>query len=220
MADLRDVLMAQGVDLCRETIRKILKGAGYRWRKARTVLTSNDPEYKEKVRRMTAILASLKPGERFFSIDEFGPFAVKMRGGRVLAGPGEAPTVPQFQKSKGSLIVTAALELSTNQVTHFYSKKKDTAEMLKLLDRLLVQYADCEKLYLSWDAASWHDSHALHARVEEVNSGDYRNGRRMPRVELVPLPARAQFLNVIESVISGMAKAILHNSDYQSVYEA
>jgi hypothetical protein len=36
---------------------------------------------------------------------------------------------------------------------------------------------------------------------------------------LAPLPAGAQFLNVIESVFSGMAKAVLHNSDYQSVSE-
>jgi hypothetical protein len=37
-------------------------------------------------------------------------------------------------------------------------------------------------------------------------------------VELTaPLPAGAQFLNVIESVFSGMAKGIIHNSDYPSV---
>jgi len=34
------------------------------------------------------------------------------------------------------------------------------------------------------------------------------------------VPASAQFLNVIESVFSGMAKAIIHNSDYGSVDEA
>jgi transposase len=220
MADLRMVLAARGIDLSEHTIRAIIKDAGYRWRKARKVLTSNDPYYREKLMRMTAILSALKPGERFFSIDEFGPFAVKLQGGRVLAGPGEVPSVPQFQKSKGSLIVTAALELSTNQVTHFYSKEKNTREMLKLIDRLLDQYSDCEKLYLSWDAGSWHDSHALHARVEAVNNGTYRAGKKIPKLELVPLPSRAQFLNVIESVFSGMARAIIHNSDYQSVAEA
>jgi hypothetical protein len=220
MADLRMVLAARGVDLHVSTIRAIIKDAGYRWRKARKVLTSNDPYYREKLMRMTAILSALKPGERFFSIDEFGPFAVKLKGGRVLAAPGDVPSVPQFQKSKGSLIMTAALELSTNQVTHFYSKEKNTGEMLKLLDRLLDQYSDCEKLYLSWDAGSWHDSHALHARVEAVNNGTYRPGKKIPKVELVPLPSRAQFLNVIESVFSGMARAIIHNSDYQSVGEA
>jgi hypothetical protein len=34
------------------------------------------------------------------------------------------------------------------------------------------------------------------------------------------LPARSQFLNVIESIFSGMATAIIHNSDYQSIDHA
>jgi hypothetical protein len=60
-----------------------------------------------------------------------------------------------------SLILTAALELSTNQVTHFYSEKKDTAEMIKLHEVLLEKYAGVAKIYFSWDAASWHASKAL-----------------------------------------------------------
>ena len=31
---------------------------------------------------------------------------------------------------------------------------------------------------------------------------------------MLSLPAGAQFLNVIESVFSGMSRAIIHNSDY------
>jgi hypothetical protein len=36
-------------------------------------------------------------------------------------------------------------------------------------------------------------------------------------IETVPLPSGAQFLNVIESVFSGMSRAIIHNSNYPSV---
>src|SRR5246127_2917751 len=89
-------------------------------------------------------------------LDEFGPFSIKMHGGRSLMKYGELKTVPQWQRSKGSLILTAALELSTNQVTHFYSKKKDTGEMIKLLEILLDEYSGESCIYLSWDAASWH----------------------------------------------------------------
>jgi hypothetical protein len=39
----------------------------------------------------------------------------------------------------------------------------------------------------------------------------------VPIVETAPLPSGAQFLNVIESVFSGMARAVIHNSDYCSV---
>jgi transposase len=220
MDDLRKVLRGQGVSLGADAVRKIIKAAGFRWRKARVVLTSNDPHYREKVDRIKAILAALGPKERFFSIDEFGPFAVQITGGRVLCDPKNPPVVPQYQKSKGSLIVTAALELSTNQVTHFFSPAKNTEEMVKLLDALLTNHADCERLYLSWDAASWHDSHRFLDRVAEVNTEEYRAAHHTPQVELVPLPSRAQFLNVIESVFSGMARAIIHNSDYESVEAA
>jgi hypothetical protein len=46
------------------------------------------------------------------------------------------------------------------------------------------------------------------------------HSRSLFRQHQVPLPSRAQFLNVIESVFSGMAKAIIDNSDDASVEEA
>lgn len=134
--------------------------------------------------------------------------------------PEEVRIVPLFQKSKGVLIVTAALELSENQVTHFYSAHKNTEEMLKLLETLLVMYANQSCIYFTWDAASWHASKKLYIRVEEINSPKYQAMHKCPLVKLAPLPSRAQFLNVIESVFSGMAKAVIHNSNYQSVEEA
>jgi hypothetical protein len=161
----------------------------------------------------------LTPQESFFSIDEFGPFAVKMIGGKKLIGPDEWPSVPQFQKPKGCLIVTAALELSTNQVTHFFSKQKNTVEMIRLLDLLMDQYRHQSTIYFSWDAASWHASRALYERVDEVNLETQVQRLPRPKIELVPLPSSAQFLNVIESVLSGMARAIIHNSNYASVDE-
>jgi len=217
--DLRRVLADRGISISKQNIRATLKKAGYRWRKAKRVLTSTDPEYREKLAAITTILSTISPTERFFSIDEFGPFYITKKPGRKLIAPGEIYSIPQHQKSRGRLIVTAALELCTNQVTHFYSDRKNTAEMIRLVDILLEQYAGAKKLYLSWDAASWHMSKRFYEMVADVNV------RRQlypvcPRIELAPLPAGAQFLNVIESVFSGMARAIIHNSDYQSTSEA
>ena len=83
----------------------------------------------------------------------------------------------------------------------------------------MEEYKDEECIYFSWDAASWHASEKLYQKVEEVNSPEYRQNHKSPFVKLAPLPAGAQFLNVIESVFSGMARAIIHNSDYASVEE-
>jgi len=188
-------------------------------RTAKRVLTSTDPQYQEKLAAVTKILSDLSESEKFFSIDEFGPFAVKNQGGRALVGPGERRIVQQWQKSKGSLTIVGALELVTNQMTHFYADRKSSDEMIELLHRLLRQYHSESRLYLSWDAASWHASHKFLKEVECVNSDGYRSANGTPAVSLAPLPSCAQFLNIIESVYSGMAKAVIHNSDYGSVAE-
>jgi hypothetical protein len=216
MTDLRSVLSDQfHRPLSPQVIRTIIKAAGWRWRYARIVLTSNDPEYRAKVEAIKKILSELREDEAFFSIDEYGPFAIKQKGGVKQVPPSEQYVVPQWQKSKGWLILTAALELSRNQVSHFYSRKKNTDEMIKMADHLRTQYRTCSTVYLSWDAASWHLSKDLAAHLEEINQQAVAEG--FPIIKTAPLPACAQFLNVIESVFSGMAKAIIHNSDYPSV---
>ena len=208
-----------GETISKSSISEYVRSEKYTFKKARTVLTSPDPEYRTKLKKITNILSNLKPNEKFFSIDEFGPVAIKIRCGRTFTPKDQTRTIPRLQKSKGSLICTAALELSTNQVTHFYSSKKNTVEMIKLLEILIVKYTTEERIFFSWDAASWHASKKLYERVIEVNDPGYRNLHGTPFVDLAPLPSSAQFLNVIESVFSGMAKAIIHNSDYQSVDE-
>ena len=89
--------------------------------------------------------------------------------------------------------------------------------MVKLLMKILQRYPDEKTIYLSWDAASWHISKALQETIDEINNSDESKNGERPFVKLAPLPASAQFLNVIESVYSGMCRAIIHNSDYQSV---
>ena len=217
---LKEVLLSEGVRISDDNISKMIRAEGYVFRKTREVLTSNDPKYREKLARITRTLRRLGPADRFFSIDEYGPFSVRERGGRRRVLKNEKPTIPQYQVSKGVLVITAALELSSNRVTHFYSSKKDTEEMIKLLHVLLWEYADSRRLYLSWDAASWHSSKKFLAEVKRINARSYRNENQSPMVKLTPLPARAQFLNVIESVFSGLAQSVLHHSNYKSVDDA
>jgi DDE superfamily endonuclease len=111
------------------------------------------------------------------------------------------------------LILTTALELSNNQIIHFYSQKKNTDEMIRMADLLRSRYVHYRRIYLSWDAASWHISKKLRVHLERINCEALN---KYPIVEIAPLPAGAQFLNIIESVFSGMARAIIHNSDYTS----
>ncbi len=208
-----------GEYISHSTVWTLLDKAGYGFRRSRERLTSPDPDFKVKLDHIKNILSNLSGTEKFFSVDEFGHFSVNVKGGRSYTKNQFPRIVETSQKSQGWLIITAALELSTNQVTHFYSLFKNTDEMIKLLDVLLTQYQSATKLYFSWDCASWHASKKLYKRIEEINTVEYRRVHQTPLVELAPLPATAQFLNIIESVFSGLAKSVIHNSNYASLDE-
>ena len=90
--------------------------------------------------------------------------------------------------------------------------------MIDLAEMLFNQNHGKSKIYLTWDAASWHGSDTLLTWVETLNSSKCKIGSG-PKLALVPLPSSAQFLNVIEAVFSGMKRAVIHGSDYQSVNE-
>src|SRR4051794_10887491 len=57
--DLRTALAQSGITLSLDNISSIIRSAGYRWRKAKKVLTSNDPDYRSKVQNIYRILSTL-----------------------------------------------------------------------------------------------------------------------------------------------------------------
>lgn len=197
------------------TVGDRLKNSGYSLKKARNVLKSSDPDYREKVDLLLKILHSLKSYEIFFFIDEIGPMRVKKYGGRSYSRKGEYKKVPNNQSSKGSIIFSSALSATTNQLSWVYSNAKDSSSMIDLIEILYNQNYQKRKIYITWDAASWHRSNELVEWLDEFNAATINFGGG-PIIEFIPLPSCSQFLNIIESVFSHMKKAVIHNSNYQS----
>ena len=63
--------------------------------------------------------------------------------------------------------------------------------MLRMLRKLLQEYTRKSRIFLSWDAASWHMSKLLHAQIAEHNDAVIKGTVAGPLVELAPLPAGA-----------------------------
>ena len=114
--------------------------------------------------------------------------------------------------------MAGALNALTNQVTSLYGRSKDTSAMIELIEILFNQYRSASKLYITWDAASWHRSNELVDWLDTFNEGTERSGEG-PLIHLVPLPTSSQFLDVIEAIFSGMKKAVIHHSNYRSEEE-
>lgn len=203
--------------ISKHIVQRVVHSTGFTWRRARTVWTSPDPLYREKISKVLETLRSLKKDEAFFFIDEAGPYQVKKYGGKPLVHKGTIVTVPKFQTSKGEVKLVAALEAVTNQITWIFVEKKKASLVVALIKRLCAQYSNCSKIFLTWDAITTHSSKHLTSWIEQHNK--LAKTGSSPVVEVVPLPSNAQFLNVIEAVFSGMKKAIIYNSDYGSVEE-
>ena len=53
---------------------------------------------------------------------------------------------------------------------------------IKLKENLLLsKYQNQKKLYLSWDAASWHTSKRFLSEVDQMNTKDYRTEKKHPK---------------------------------------
>jgi transposase len=163
-------------------------------------------------------LQRLQPDDMFFFIDELGPLRVKKYGGRCYIKKGETSNILRNQPSKGSITLYGALSATTNQVTWNFGKSKDTSAMIDLIEILFNQYYNKSKIYITWDAASWHRSNQLVEWLDVFNA-QTKKIRKGPIIELVPLPSCSQFLDVIEAVFSGMKRAVIHHSHYQSEEE-
>ncbi len=202
----------------KSSVGRLLKQYGFAIRKARKVLTSPDPDYREKVELLLNTLQNLKPGELFFFVDELGPLRVKKYGGRALVRKNEVLSYPQEQPHRGIIMMSGALSATTNQVTWIYGRSKDTSAMIDLIEVLYNQHFSASKLYVTWDAASWHRSAILVEWLDTFNATT-RSTAEGPIIHLVPLPTSSQFLDVIEAVFSGMKRAVVHHSDYRDVSE-
>jgi len=58
VCDLKRCLGREGLVVSETAISRILKGAGYRWRRAREVLTSPDPDYRPKLEEIATRMQS------------------------------------------------------------------------------------------------------------------------------------------------------------------
>ncbi len=207
-----------GDPISTSTSSRLVRDSGYAMKKVRRVLSSPDPCYREKVDLLLKTLHNLGLRDRFFFVDELGPLRVKKYGGRAYLPRHATETVPQAEPHRGSITMVGALSATTNQVTWIYGESKDSGAIIDLIEILFNQHREAANLYLTWDAVSWHNSSLLVEWLDNFNA-ETEHRADGPIIRLVPLPVSSQFLDVIEAVFSGMKRAVIHHSDYESVHE-
>jgi transposase len=192
-----------------ETVRRLLRKAGYVYLSAKWWIGSDDPHYRHKKARRDALLAWAKrdPSILVMFQDESWfsgtPKAVGQYGQR--GAPRTAAVEKPAHKCKGAWVLYAALEVLTGQVQRFYAPRCNQTYVRQQLEALLAQAQAAGKrvLVVIWDNASWHTAQALRRWYYRYNQTAKRIGQ--VRLLLVPLPSRSPWLNPLEPVF-GQAK--------------
>ena len=158
---------------------------------------------------------SLSASELFFFVDEWGPVQVRKRGGKAYSPKHAIPIISaasDLEGNSGSCCRLECYDESNDVDLHDIKRHSLHDGSARILHN---QYQTHSKLYVTWDAVSWHNSTTLRDWLDQFNETTRRQPAG-PIIELVPLPTSAQFLNVIEGVLSGMTRAVIDNSDYSS----
>lgn len=192
-----------------ETVRRLLRKAGYVYLSAKWWIGSDDPHYAHKKARREAILAWAKRDPSILVVfqDESWfsgtPKAVGQYGQRGV--PRTAAVAKPAHKCKGAWVLYAALEVVTGRVQRFYAPRCNQTYVRQQLEALLAQAQAAGKrvLVVIWDNASWHTAQALRRWYYRYNQTAKRTGQ--VRLLLVPLPSRSPWLNPLEPVF-GQAK--------------
>jgi transposase len=192
-----------------ETVRRLLRKAGYVYLSAKWWITSDDPHYRHKKARRDAILAWARRDPSILAVfqDESWfsgtPKAVGQYGQRGT--PRTAAVEKPAHKCKGAWVLYAALEVVSGRVQRFYAPRCNQTHVRQQLETLLAQAQAAGKrvLVVIWDNASWHTAKALRRWYYRYNQTAKRDGRA--RLLLVALPSRSPWLNPLEPIF-GQAK--------------
>lgn len=192
-----------------ETVRRLLRKAGYVYLSAKWWITSDDPHYAHKKARRDRILewARHDPSIMVVFQDESwfsgNPKAV---GGYGVPGESQACAVSKpAHKFKGAWVLYGAYEALTGQVHRYYAPRCNQTHVRCQLETLLACYQAAGKrvLVVIWDNASWHTAKALRRWYYRYNQRAKHEG--LIRLLIVCLPSRSPWLNPIEPVF-GQAK--------------
>ncbi len=198
-----------------ETVRRLLRKAGYVYLSAKWWITSDDPHYAHKKARRNKILAWARQDPSIMVVyQDESWFSGNAKPVRSYGRPGQPRDVSvdkPAHKLKGAWVLYAALEAVSGKVHRHYAPRCNQTQVRQQLETLLEHFQAEGKrvLVVLWDNASWHTAQALRHWYHRYNQKAKREG--LIRLLLVALPSRSPWLNAIEAVFGQAKRHIVGN---------
>lgn len=146
------LLLGQGLQVSRSSVRRLLHAMGYAWRRPRHVLPK-DPETDRKMRHICSTLLAAPAQAVVLCLDECDIHLMPVLRSMWMrrAHQRDVPTPGQNRK-RG---IFGAMELESGALHYTVSLSKKAVDFLAFLEKLTSAYPGCP-LYLVLDNASIH----------------------------------------------------------------
>jgi len=181
----------------------VLAEAGLSFQRTRTWKASPDPDYEAKTARILELCAAPPPDGVVVSFDQMGPVSL-----RPTAGAGWAPKGrPERQRADynrraGIRYIFGAYDVHADRLRVRLRDKRRGLDMLAFMAQIRHCYPSRRRIYWIQDnlSANW---------VPDIRTFAASN-----RIELVPTPTYASYLNPVECHFTPISQFVVCNADY------
>jgi transposase len=194
---------AEGIEVSKTHLGRILAAAGLSFQRTRTWKASPDPHYKRKAARVIALCKRPPRGSAVISFDQMGPVSL-----RPMPGAGWAPRKrPERQRADysrraGTRYVFGAYDVHADRLRTRLRPRRRGSDVLSFMRQIRLCYPRRLRLYWIQDnlSANW--------------TPDIRSFAADNKIELVPTPTYASYLNPIECHFTPIGQFVFGNADY------
>jgi transposase len=192
------------VDISAAHLGRVLADAGLSFQRTRTWKASPDPDYETKAERVLELRAAPPAdGGAVIAFDQMGPISL-----RPMAGAGWAPRGrPERQRATyhrrhGVRYVMGAYDVHDDRLRVRLRPRRRGSDNLAFIAQIRAAISPRRRIYWIQDnlSANW--------------TPDIRTFAADNRIELVPTPTYASYLNPVECHFFPIAEFVVKNADY------
>jgi transposase len=201
---LADHLVETGVlEISPAHLGRVLAEAGLSFQRTRTWKASPDPDYESKAARVLELTAEPPADGHVIAFDQMGPLSL-----RPMAGAGWAPSRrPERQRATyhrrhGTRYVFGAYDVHNDRLRVRLRPRRRGRDNLAFMTQIRDAIPAQRRIYWIQDnlSANW--------------TPDIRTFAAAHKIELVPTPTYASYLNPVECHFSAITQFVVANADY------
>jgi transposase len=202
---LADHLAEQGiVEISAAHLGRVLGEVGLSFQRTRTWKASPDPDYEPKATRILELKAGPPPdGGHVVAFDQMGPISLKPTAGAGWA-PRKRPERQRatYHKRHGTRYVFAGYDLHDDRLRVRLRPRRRGRDNLAFMTQIRAAIPARRKIYWIQDglSANW--------------TPDIRTFATANKIELVPTPTYASYLNPVECHFFPVQEFVVNNADY------